>query len=175
MKLGDGQVRSLFSLVHGHSTSFGSMNLQNSNLVRLTSSNIALALLKLILLTENCYIWRPIAPEGYVALGDVVTTKKEPPERNTIRCVNRRFLHPSKHCSMSKERKFLWSNEGSSKIRSSSAVSIWLTKPRLDSLWCNVFRCIPGYHPPDSGMFCLKLAVAGTQGKLLEKKPRPVN
>ena len=31
--------------------------------------------------------WRPIAPEGYVAVGCVVTPNHEPPDPNTVACV----------------------------------------------------------------------------------------
>lgn len=38
-------------------------------------------------------------------------------------------------------------------------VSVWLVKPRLDSIWCNVFQSVSGIAPPHSRhMQCLKLA-----------------
>lgn len=111
-----------------------------------------------MLILDHCYVWRAVPHERYVALGNVVTTTATPPDLNCMRCVHRRFLNRSKHCTISQPQGYLWSNERKS-VRVGQVVSVWLVKPRLDSIWCNVFQSVSGVKPPPSHhMQCLKLA-----------------
>lgn len=68
-------------------------------------------------------IWRPIAPEGYVALGLVCGVGNDKPPRNTIRCVREDL---TTHAYVDQ---LIWSDKGSGAARDFSAWGISTPQP----------------------------------------------
>lgn len=88
-------------------------------------------------LEHDCSIWRPVCPEGYSALGDVVTNGRKPTESDLIRCVKDTvytssgrvvdLVAPADYIDFgeSGNPQPLWTEQGSSVKK---AVSIWLMR-----------------------------------------------
>lgn len=70
--------------------------------------------------TKSGSIWRPIPPEGYVALGSVCSSHYEKPSRNAVRCVRADLVSASAACVP------IWNDKGSGAVKS---VSTWSAVP----------------------------------------------
>ncbi|MFJ7316180.1 Vps62-related protein [Pseudomonas sp. NPDC098747] len=70
--------------------------------------------------TKSGSIWRPIPPEGYVALGSVCSSNYEKPSRNAVRCVRADLVRVSAECDL------IWNDKGSGAKQS---VSTWSAVP----------------------------------------------
>ncbi|KAL6788012.1 hypothetical protein J3E68DRAFT_445176 [Trichoderma sp. SZMC 28012] len=95
--------------------------------------------------------WRPIPPNGYVALGDVVTAGLNPPATSDIWCVRQDIVRQASFDSNS-----IWDSEESG---AKSDVSIWevLSVRRSDfesesgnGIFLGAFRANHTYNAPDS-------------------------
>ena len=95
------------------------------------------------------WIWRPIAPEGYIALGHIITTTELKPstgENSPLRCVPKEITE-----KLPSPQTILWSSQG---IRMSSHVSLLGYHQNInnslidatDSNAYNVFRAIEGIN-----------------------------
>ncbi|MHA6572796.1 Vps62-related protein [Pseudomonas yamanorum] len=100
-------------------------------------------------------IWRPIAPEGYVALGLVCGVGNEKPPRNTIRCV-REDLTTRAYIDQ-----LIWSDKGSGADRDFSAwgISTPQSLPGEAYLAPGTFTGIEGFAKPtgQSSVHALRL------------------
>lgn len=67
----------------------------------------------------DCSIWRPIPPEGYVALGQVCSNGRDKPLLNTVRCVRADLVVRSFVSDL------IWNDKGSGAKRSFSAWGIF--------------------------------------------------
>ena len=95
---------------------------------------------------NNFWVWRPIPPDNYIALGDIITmSETKPPTRNNapIRCVPKDIT-----INMNHNDKILWSSTGS---RSNTKVSLLGYIPNNgnyvnaeDSNAYNLFRAVTG-------------------------------
>ncbi len=63
-------------------------------------------------------LWRPVAPEGYVAMGDVCGVGNDKPPRNTVRCIRADLVHTSRAGKM------IWNDKGSGALAN---FSVWAT------------------------------------------------
>ena len=104
--------------------------------------------------------WKPIAPEGYEALGFVATSSAVQPPTNLIRCVHRDALEQG-HAVFEENHKALWTNKA--KVRASIGgpkMSIFSITPRTSGLITGCFCVQDGYKlPPDeeqTGYYCLR-------------------
>lgn len=70
--------------------------------------------------SKNGSIWRPLPPEGYVALGSVCSNNHEKPSRNAVRCVRTDLVRASSVCDQ------IWNDKGSGARQS---VSTWSAVP----------------------------------------------
>ena len=68
----------------------------------------------------DCSIWRPIAPDGYVALGLVCADGLDKPSVNSVRCVRADLVVASSIDNM------IWSDKGS---RAKQDFSVWSVRP----------------------------------------------
>ncbi|KAI3827069.1 hypothetical protein L1987_01132 [Smallanthus sonchifolius] len=74
---------------------------------------------------EDGYIWLPIPPHGYKAIGHIVTTSPEKPSLDKVRCVRSDFT------DLTKVDRWIW---GHRTRRSSSIVDLHTTKPKTRAL-----------------------------------------
>ncbi|KAF4611360.1 hypothetical protein G7Y89_g15653 [Cudoniella acicularis] len=106
-------------------------------------------------------IWRPVAPEGYVALGDVVTDRSTP-SLNDIWCVRRDFLVAGKYAGEP-----IWDDRGTG---GKYDVSIWGVSPRdtrfdADKVPLNgdTFISVDNYSEPSTALARALLVEAPAQ------------
>ncbi|MCK8657170.1 Vps62-related protein [Pseudomonas umsongensis] len=67
----------------------------------------------------DCSIWRPIPPDGYVALGQVSSNGRDRPSLNSVRCVRADLVAPSFISDL------IWNDKGSGAKQSFSAWGIY--------------------------------------------------
>lgn len=109
-------------------------------------------------------IWRPIPPEGYVALGSVCSHDHEKPSFNAVRCVREDLVIASNTSDL------VWDDKGSG---ARQRVSTWSAVPPVATpgeihLACGSFVGLSNYTKPVSfPVYCLRLKIA------LQINPRP--
>ncbi|ROM54013.1 hypothetical protein BK649_10330 [Pseudomonas canadensis] len=74
--------------------------------------------------TTACSVWRPIAPNGYVAMGLVCGVGNDKPPRSTLRCIREDLVVESQADAL------IWNDKGSGALTSFSA---WTVVPPLAS------------------------------------------
>jgi hypothetical protein len=97
-------------------------------------------------------VWRPIAPDGYVALGDVMVNSVEKPSLDQIWCLRADLVKPATYWPAS-----VWDDRGSGK---SQDISIWAIVPEVMSvngaesipLFADTFIHSSNYGPPSTGL-----------------------
>ncbi|MFJ4197618.1 Vps62-related protein [Pseudomonas sp. NPDC089534] len=110
-------------------------------------------------------IWRPVPPNGYVALGSVCTNDHEKPSLNAIRCVRADLVVASRVDEL------IWSDKGSGAKQSFSAWRI--TPPHAPAgeiyLAPGTFSSAGNYSKPEMGnpTYSLRVPIA------LEVSPQP--
>lgn len=96
---------------------------------------------------NNFWVWKPIAPEGYIALGDIITVSENKPltnENAPIRCVPKELTE-----KIPSPQTILWTSQG---IRMASHISLLgynlnnkdIKVASTDSNAYNVFRTVEG-------------------------------
>ncbi|MGB8920057.1 MAG: Vps62-related protein [Pseudomonas sp.] len=110
-------------------------------------------------------IWRPIPPEGYVALGCVCSNDHDKPSLNAVRCVRADLV------TASKVNELIWSDKGSGAKQS---VSVWSIAPPVAApgethLAPGIAISDNGYARPESfSAYSLRMPIA------LKMNARPV-
>ncbi len=90
---------------------------------------------------KSLYAWRPIPPEGFIALGMLCTTTDATPDVKSMRCV------PASWCTPSKSPPYkVWDDTGAG---GGKPGSIW-TINSMDML-----AVVPGHEPPTETFFDL--------------------
>ncbi|XP_076954455.1 hypothetical protein At1g04090-like [Bidens hawaiensis] len=97
---------------------------------------------------EDGYIWLPIAPYGYKAVGHIVTTSPEKPSLDKVKCVRSDFTE------LTKVGKWIW---GHKMGMSSSMVNLHTTKPKTRgrSVPTGMFLARNGWNAHE--LACLKM------------------
>lgn len=105
---------------------------------------------------KSLYAWKPIPPEGFVALGMWCTTVDTPPDVKVMRCV------PASWCSPTKTAPYkVWDDTGAG---GGKPGSIW-TINSMDML-----TVVTGHDPPTETFFDLNSARFFLDGAQLPKK-----
>lgn len=110
-------------------------------------------------------IWRPIPPEGYVALGSVCSSDHEKPSFNAVRCVREDLVIASNTSDLA------WDDKGSGARR---RVSTWSAVPPVAApgeihLASGSFVGLSDYNKPANfPVYCLRLKIG------LQVNPRPM-
>lgn len=80
------------------------------------------------------YAWKPIPPDGFIALGVVCTTSEVPPSIDAVHCV------PSRWCMVTKFNPVkIWDDSGAGGGRPGS---IWIINPH------GLITLVPGHDAP---------------------------
>lgn len=90
---------------------------------------------------NKVWAWQPVAPSGFVALGVLVTTTKDPPDVKSMRCVPRNWCQRSTFAPRQ-----IWTEAG----LGGRPGSMWI----INSL--GLMSVVPGHHPPTDGLWELK-------------------
>jgi len=93
---------------------------------------------------KSMYAWKAVPPEGFAALGMVVTKKDEPPETSSMRCVPIAWVTPSITLPLK-----IWDDTGS---LGGKPGSIWT----INSL--GLIAVVPGHEPPTEQFFDINAA-----------------
>jgi Vacuolar protein sorting-associated protein 62 len=116
---------------------------------------------------RNLSIWRPLPPQGYVAMGLVCGVEYDKPSPNAVRCVRADLVKPGQVGDM------IWSDEGSGALNDLSAWSI--TPPAASAgeiyLAPGTFTGSESYAKPNLAVYSLRLALAAP---LRDAPPHPV-
>ena len=101
-------------------------------------------------------IWRPLAPEGYVAMGLVCGVGYEKPSRNAVRCVRADLV-----TSSAQPGEQIWSDKGSGSTQDFSAWSVipFGAAPGEIHLAPGTFIGEASYTRPSSPTYALRLAL----------------
>ncbi|WP_395609562.1 Vps62-related protein [Pseudomonas sp. B22129] len=111
---------------------------------------------------SNASIWRPIPPEGYVAMGLVYGVNYDKPSRHAVRCVREDLVVPSKVGEL------IWNDKGSG---STNDLSTWSIAP-LDApageiyLAPGTFIANNSYARPALVTYSLRLALSAQLNEL---------
>ncbi|CAI5497894.1 unnamed protein product, partial [Closterium sp. Naga37s-1] len=100
---------------------------------------------------QRISFWRPIAPPGFVVLGDCLTTDDAPPTRGVL-AVSLAGGYVKKPVSFAK----IWSSEEGSDVSSSPECSVWepIPPPGFVAVGCVAH---PGSQPPSaSAVYCIE-------------------
>ena len=90
---------------------------------------------------RTLYAWKPVAPDGFVALGMMCTVGDEPPPTSSMRCV------PMAWCSPSKKPPFkIWDDTGSG---GGKPGSFWI----INSM--DMLCVVAGHEPPQDTFYDL--------------------
>lgn len=92
-------------------------------------------------------VWRPVPPNGYVALGDVFQHGYSKPDTNRIWCLRSDLVKPARYASQS-----TWDDKDTG---AKTDLSVWEVQGNLVAgntyaSQINSFRCSSNNHPPDS-------------------------
>lgn len=107
--------------------------------------------------TKNGSVWRPLPPEGYVALGSVCSNSHEKPSRNAVRCIRADLVSASATCDL------IWNDKGSGARQS---ISTWSAAPPVAAsgemhLAPGTFAGVTGYALPANFLvYSLRLRLA---------------
>ncbi|WP_085712769.1 MULTISPECIES: Vps62-related protein [unclassified Pseudomonas] len=105
----------------------------------------------------DCSVWRPIPPEGYVALGMVCSNDSSKPSFNAVRCVRADLVVASSANAL------VWSDKGSGADRDFSTWSIKPpTAPAGEIFFApGTFIGVRGYSKPEAPMtaFALRMPI----------------
>lgn len=107
--------------------------------------------------SANCTIWRPIPPDGYVALGLVCANDRDKPSLNSVRCV-RADLVIASHV-----RELIWSDKSSGARQDLSAWSIHPPQAAAGEIYfsAGTFVGSNSYIAPDThAAFSLRMQIA---------------
>lgn len=114
----------------------------------------------------DCSIWRPIAPDGYVALGLVCADGLDKPSVNSVRCVRADLVVASSIDNM------IWSDKGS---RAKQDFSVWSVRPSAAAAGeihfaPGTFVGVNSYTKPvmHTGAYCLRMRLS------LKAEPAPL-
>jgi hypothetical protein len=102
--------------------------------------------------SQDGSVWRPVAPNGYVALGDVFQQGYSKPDNNRIWCIRQDLVRPARFASQS-----TWDDK---KTGAKTDLSVWeihgsLMDAELNAAQINSFRSSSNYSPPDSSYAAL--------------------
>ncbi len=98
--------------------------------------------------SKNIFIWRPVAPVGYVALGDVATTKNYPPGIREIVCIRKDLVEEASIGGLT------WFDRRSGANRS---VGSWNIIPRNSlGYFTNLFYAHASHDIPKSKVYVLR-------------------
>lgn len=126
----------------------------------------------------DCHIWRMVCPEGYAALGDIVTKSSKQPQPGAVRCIKKTAVNALKktvslvasadYLNLAHEStaapKALWTDKGSGSTFGDC--SIWLMKMKAQAIARNQACLVAGtfrasrYHtiqPPSEDAHALLL------------------
>lgn len=102
---------------------------------------------------SNASIWRPIPPEGYVAMGLVYGVNYDKPSRHAVRCVREDLVVPSKVGEL------IWNDKGSGSTNDLSAWSITPHDAPAGEIYLapGTFTASNSYARPNIATYSLRL------------------
>lgn len=90
---------------------------------------------------KSLYAWKPMAPDGFIALGMMVTTNENPPEVTAMRCIPQQWAVASKQAPVK-----IWDDTGAG---GGKPASMWI----INSL--GMVAIVPGHDPPTETFYDL--------------------